>query len=66
MDKKELSLINRIYDALYDGNSKLIWKGFPIFQRPMEEMELVMKNKGYKVKINGYQKAVFVRAEKWD
>jgi len=56
MDKKELGLINKAYDALYDCDSRL-----DLFEREKDSIEDYMNLKGYEVKINRYNKAVFVR-----
>jgi len=56
MDKKQISMINKAFDSLYDVNSK-----FGLFQEQLTTIEDYMKSKGYKVKINGFDKCVFVK-----
>ena len=54
MDKKQLSLINKAIDSLYDLNSR-----YSLFKNQMEFIEKFMFKEGYKVFINSYDKCVF-------
>lgn len=56
MDKKKLSLINKIYNSLYDLNSR-----YNLFKEQMDYIEGCMLEVGYKVKINSFDKCVFVK-----
>jgi len=58
MNKKEIGYINKIYDALYDLNSRA---RCDLFNLEKDKIEDVMNELGYEVKINRYDKAVFVR-----
>ena len=59
MEKKKLNYINKAYDSLYDVVSR-----FGLFRKELESIEKSMKEIGYKVKINGFDKCVFIKAEK--
>jgi hypothetical protein len=59
MQTKELKYINQAYDKLYDVVSRV-----GLFKEQLEFIEEYMKTQGYKVQINGWDKCVFIKAEK--
>lgn len=56
MDKKQLSLINKAYDTLYDLDSK-----YRLFTEQLDFIKEYMKTLGYKVKINKFDKCIFIK-----
>lgn len=56
MDKKQISLINKAFDCLYDLNSK-----YDLFNNEKNKIENFMLKKGYKVKINSFDKCIFIK-----
>ena len=61
LDTKELKVVNKAYDALYDCVNSRYNREKICTPAMLESMEKKMKSHGYKVKINAYQKAVFKR-----
>lgn len=56
MDKKQLSKISKAYDLLYDLQSM-----YGLFLKEKDSIENFMLKKGYKYKINAYDKCVFIK-----
>ena len=56
MEKKQISLINKAYDSLYDLNSK-----YNLFKEQMDFIEDYMFKQGYKLKINSFDRCVFIK-----
>jgi len=54
MEQKQLKMINKAYDSLYDLNSK-----YGLFPELMKIIEDYMGKEGYKVHINSFDKCVF-------
>jgi hypothetical protein len=61
MEQKQLSLINKAYDNLYDLNSRF---SLSFVKEQMEKIEEYMVSQGYKVTINSFDKCVFKKEKK--
>ena len=65
MDKKQLSKINKMYDLLYDFNSRYnLFIDYTFNQNIKKQIDFLdefMLIKGYKMKINSYDKCVFIK-----
>jgi len=59
MMTKQISLINKAYDSLYNVNSK-----YGIFLKELYAISDFMILKGYKIKINSFDKCVFIKIKK--
>ncbi len=59
MDKKQISLINKTYNSLYDLESR-----YSLFTEQKDFIEDFMFKMGYKVKINSFDKCVFIKIKK--
>jgi len=56
MDKKTINKINKMFDLLYDLESRN-----NLFKEQKEYIEEFMLIEGYEMKINNYDKCVFIK-----